>query len=408
MRNGIKNILMILQSDFPPDMRVQKEAVSLLHAGYKVTLLCDNRIPRERFVEYQGIKIIRMKHFFGFSGKWHKIINAPMYPNPFWLRAIRKTAQNINADVLHVHDLPLALSTIKIGKQFGIPIVFDLHENYPMAMKLWYKPGPAGWTVRNPQLAKRLERKCLQQADKIIVIAEEHRDLLISRGISTEKIYIVENTPYQKLATPQKALSTENEISTEYKKFKTLLYFGKINPERHLEIAIRALPIVKKKIPDIKLIIVGDGPSFQYIKNESRKLGINDLVDFTGWIDLDEALPYFYAADACIMPHGSNDFLDMGVPNKLFEYMAMAKPVIIPESKASARVVREAGCGEIFMPGSVESFAKAVLRVLQSENSAGEKGRELILEKYNWEQTEKNLLTLYATLQHKNNQHRTV
>ena len=116
---------MILQSDFPPDMRVQKEAVSLLNAGYKVTLLCDNRIPRERFAEYRGIKIIRMKHFPGFSGKWHKIINAPMYPNPLWLRAIRKTAQTINADVLHVHDLPLALSTIKIGNKLGLPVIFD-------------------------------------------------------------------------------------------------------------------------------------------------------------------------------------------------------------------------------------------------------------------------------------------
>lgn len=396
-----RNILMILQSDFPPDMRVQKEAVSLIKAGYNVTLLCDNRIPRERFAEYQDIKIIRMKHFPGFSGKWHKIINAPMYPNPFWLRAIRKTAQNINADVLHVHDLPLALSTIKIGNQLGIPIVFDLHENYPAAMKLWYKPGPLGWTVKNPKLAELIERKCLKEAEKIIVIAEEHRDLLVSRGIGVEKIYIVENTPYKKLATPQKPLSTENKISTKYKKFKTLLYFGKINPERHLEIALRALPRVKKNIPNIKLIVVGDGPSFQYIKNESMKSGVSDLVDFTGWINLDEALPYFHIADACIMPHGSNDFLDMGVPNKLFEYMAMAKPVVIPESKASARVVREAGCGEIFIPGSVESFAKAVLRVLQNENSVGGKGRELILKKYNWEQTEKNLLNLYSTLQHK-------
>ncbi len=401
MRNHIKNILMILQSDFPPDMRVQKEAVSLIKAGYNVTVLCDNRISQDRYAEFKRIKIIRMKHIQGLSGKLHKMINAPMYPNPFWLKAINKAAQNINADVLHVHDLPLALSAIKLGKKLNVPVVLDLHENYPAAMKLWYKPGPIGWTIKNPKFAELLERKCLKDADRIIVIAKEHHDLLISRGIEVEKIYIVENTPYRELARSQEfanPLRFENSVITKYKNYKTLLYFGKINPERHLEIALKALLIIRKKIANIKLIIVGDGPSFQYIKNETNRLSVEDLVHFAGWINLDKALPYFLSADVCIMPHGSNDFLDMGVPNKLFEYMAMGKPVVVPESKASARVVREAGCGEIFMPGSVDSFADAILKVFENGTSLGQKGRNIILQKYNWELTENSLLKLYSDI----------
>lgn len=386
---------MVLQSDFPPDMRVQKEAVSLVQAGYRVTLLCDNRIPKDRKQKLHGINIVRMQHIPGLNGKIHRILNVPIYPNPIWINAIKKTARQINADVLHVHDLPLAFSTIKVAKSLQIPVVFDLHENYPAAMDLWHQSGLARWTIRNPNIARYLEKKCLTKADSIIVIAEEHKEYLEAYGVEGEKIYIVENTPYRSLAQNHRI----NANSTTFDKKKTLLYFGKINPERNLEIALKALPAIQNKVPDCKLLVVGDGPALPFIKEEANRLGLNKSVEFTGWINLDKAIPHLKNCDICIMPHGSNDFLDLGVPNKLFEYMAMGKPVVIPDSKASARVVREANCGTIFKPDSVESFADATIKALLSDKEQlGNNGKNLILKKYNWEKTEESLLELYSKI----------
>ena len=78
--------------------------------------------------------------------------------------------------------------------------------------------------------------------------------------------------------------------------------------------------------------------------------------------------------------------------------MAFGKPVVIPESRASARVVRESKCGRIFAPGSVKSFAKAVIDVHKNPSHYGENGYIAIRDKYNWENTEKELLRLYLEI----------
>ncbi|MBD3288785.1 glycosyltransferase [candidate division KSB1 bacterium] len=391
----MKNVLMILQSDFPPDMRVQKEALSLINAGYKVSIISDNRIKKPRRSNENGIDVFRMRHYSALGGKLHKIINAPMYPNPVWSRAIRKAVIEINAEILHVHDLPLALSTMKIADSFNLPVIFDLHENYPAAMEQWYKPGPVGWTIRNPNFARYLERICLNRADKIIVIAEEHRDLLASRGIPEDKIYIVENTPYKKTAFFN---NRDRSLESRYEQHYNLVYFGILNPERKIDVALKAMPLIKSKIPNVKLVVIGRGPSFNDFKNLAHELHLDSDVEFLGWLSLQEAEPYFHLSDILIMPHSSNEFLDNGVPNKLFEYMAFGKPVVVPESKASARVVREADCGEIFVPEDSNSFADAIFKIAHADKNYGMNGKNIILNKYNWETTEKELLKLYHNL----------
>ncbi|MDW7679828.1 MAG: glycosyltransferase family 4 protein, partial [bacterium] len=390
-----KNVLMILQSDFPPDMRVKKEALSLINAGYKVSILCDNRKKKPRRSNEYGINVARMRHYSAFNGKLHRIINVPMYPNPIWLRAIEKKLLEVNADILHVHDLPLALSTIKVAKKFNLPVIFDLHENYPAAMEQWYKPGLIGWTIRNPKFARYVEQICLNKTDKIVVIAEEHKKLLVSRGVPDDKIFIVENTPYKKIALLQKEnLSLEKKFKQNF----TLLYFGILNPERRIEVALAAIPALKSKMPNMKLIIIGDGPHIDKIKKETRRLNLENDVQFLGFLSFDDAAPYFYICDILIMPHSSNEFLDNGIPNKLFEYMALGKPVIVPESKASARIVRETNCGEVFIPDDSKSFADTVLKISKTQINYGENGRNAILNKYNWENSEKKLLSLYSEI----------
>lgn len=301
----------------------------------------------------------------------------------------------MNANALHVHDLPLAYSAIRVGKTLGIPVVLDLHENYPEIMKIWNESRSSRWTIRSPKIARYLEDICLQRADRIIVIDDEHKARLIGRGVAEEKIHVVQNTPYKALLDIP---SLDNSMSVKYRDSFLLYYFGKINPERDLDVAIHALPMIKKIIRNVKFLIVGDGPHLSKMKKITREKDLEDTVEFLGWLDFDSAIPYFRISDICVIPHGSNDHLDIGAPNKLFEFMAFGKPVVVSESKASARIVRDSNCGEIFHAGSSRSFADAVLRVYNSSKSYGENGRNAIRLKYHWEITERALLRLYSEL----------
>lgn len=384
-------VLMVLQSDFPPDMRVEKEALSLIASGYKVTILCDNRIKRPRRSNYKGINIRRMRHHSFFNGKLHRLINLPTPINPLWFHKIKKTAKQIHADILHVHDLPLAYTTIQIGRQFKIPVVFDLHENYPAAMQLWRTPGLMGSTFRNPDLAKRIEKECLKHADKIIVVSHEHKTLLSSQGVITKKIYVVENTPRKSLAQN----NTPNNVSnSEF----ILLHFGRLSIERNIELALQAIHKILPSIPNLKVVLIGNGPQLEELKQMAHDLKVADYVEFKGWMNLHDAIPYFQKSKICFLTQSSNALIDNGIPNKLFEYMALGKPILAANSKAISKIITKTKCGEIFLSGSVDSFVEHVVKMKESKKPYGTYGKKAILEKYNWEQTEKSLIKLYKSL----------
>jgi glycosyltransferase involved in cell wall biosynthesis len=391
----VKNILMILQSDFPPDFRVEKEALSLIKAGYKVTILCDNRIPKQRFSIEKGINIVRMRHYYSFSGRLNKFFNIPIYPNPLWLYAIKTLVIKEKIDILHVHDLPLAYSTIRIGKSLGIPVIFDLHENYPAALELWRKPGIIGSTIRNPRLAQLIEGRCLNSAQKIIVVDQEHKNLLISRGQPQKKIFIIANTPYKALLQMNHEKRDQRHRSNS--KYN-LLYFGKISPERDIEVAFDAIPLLKEQYSNFKMIIIGDGPHTSVVKKRIIELGIQEEVELKGWLNISDTIQYFNQSDICILPQGSNALIDNGIPNKLFEYMALGNAIVAADSKAISRIIIETQCGEIFQSGSTQDFIQAIKKIYKSNRPYRMNGRKAILEKYNWEQTEINLLELYSEL----------
>ena len=387
-----KNILMILQSDYPPDIRLTKEIEALVHNNYQVYLLCNNKELQDKKEEIDGATVIRLNRLSIIPKSLRIAINLPLFFNPVWLCKILATVVRYKIDFIHVHDLPLALSGIIIAKLFRFPVVLDLHENYPAALQVWQKQGLINKIIRNPNMARTLEDICLRWADKIIVTVEEHKNLLLSRGVAESKIFIVSNTVQYDVYTN---FPFDSFIENMYKDSYNLVYVGNFSPERELEIAIQALVYLKKRIANIKLLLVGDGKIKKQLQNLATEQSVADNVEFTGWVDFEKTSTFIHLADVCIIPQPSNPLIDNGVPHKLFQYMALSKPIVVSDARPLARIVRESQCGEIFKSHSPEDFADAVLRIYHSDKNYGENGRRAVVEKYNWQETSKELIRLY-------------
>jgi glycosyltransferase involved in cell wall biosynthesis len=105
-------------------------------------------------------------------------------------------------------------------------------------------------------------------------------------------------------------------------------------------------------------------------------------------------------SDVCIIPHRKNPHTDTTLPHKLFQYMAMGKPVVVSDCASLRRVVEEAGCGRVFRSGDTDSLAEAIvsLRDDGERRRVGEAGKKAVMDGLNWAESSKKLVELYQSL----------
>src|SRR3989304_6554903 len=101
----MKKILMLLQSDFPPDIRLEKEIKSLYRNSYEVLVIC-NQYEKNKSLPYPYCNIKRISALFN-STKLNKIINFPFFLNPRYLVTILKSIIEFKPNFIHAHDLPM-------------------------------------------------------------------------------------------------------------------------------------------------------------------------------------------------------------------------------------------------------------------------------------------------------------
>ena len=395
--NSNNSILMVLQSDFPPDIRVEKEMKTISIAGYSVHLLANNKNNRPVADKFGNTIIYRLKYrrFLGdFLGQK---INFPVPINPVWLWPFISIVRRNKIRVVHIHDLPFALFGI-LGKFIlGTKFVLDLHENYPAALALWGKKGGMiSRFFRNAKLAEYYEKIACYLADKIIVVAPEHKDYLYKKYHIKEKIHVVDNTVEFGV---YEQFPLDKDILKKYKGHFVVSFLGQFSPERDLDVAIKSVRFLQKKIANLKMLFIGDGILRQELKQWIEQEALGNSAEIVGWIPFEKTNSYLAASDVCIIPQGSNDLIDNGTPHKLFQYMAMGKPVVVSDAKAIRNVVEETKCGEVFRSRSVEDFARAVLKIKNNPDFPyGANGIRAVREKYNWANTAKTLRRLYEEI----------
>lgn len=389
----MNKILMLLQSEFPPDIRLEKEIKSLSAAGYSVSLMANCYSAENSSKTFPNVDIYRLSAPYK-KKSFNKILNFPLFFNPKFVQLGKKLCREIKPAFIHAHDLPMLPLGLKLGKKFNIPVIFDMHENYPEALKYFDKKGLVNLLFKNYRLAKYLERKTVPKADKIIVVVDESKNRLISEGIPQDKVHVVSNTVDPDFYSAQTKF---NEISDFKNKF-VILYTGTISPERGLDTPVKALQMINKEIQNVHMLFVGAGPSLDELKNLAINTGVTENVSFVGWQPHNKLKEYLQVANVAMIPQPSNDFIDTTIPHKLFEYMSQGKPVIVSDAKPLKRIITETEAGEVFRSADPESFADTIKVIYESDKNYGRNGIEAVKNKYNWDVDSGELLKLYQDL----------
>lgn len=393
---------MILDKIFPPDPRVENEATSLVKNGFEVYLFClkykDNNQRNS-----ENIKGFHVKRYL--SNKLIYKLSALAYTFPFYSNILSKKILifllNNNIEVIHVHDMRIADAVFKANKNLKLPVVLDLHDNMPEIMKHYphIQKFPGNMLISLKKWKKK-EEEFIRCSDKVITVSNEFKKEVIGRTkISNSKIEVVPNTVNQSF---YKDFIEDENIVSKYKKDFVILYVGDTGIRRGLLTVIEAIPAIKETISNVKLVIVGSSSADEILKQKVTELAINQYVDFQGWQDVSLFPSYILSSSIGISPLNRNIQHDVAYPNKIFQYMSFAKPVLVSNATAQKNIVEKTNSGLVHIEKDVNDFKRKVLELYNDKllrDNFGRNGKKFIVDEFCWEKTSKSLIQLYNNIE---------
>jgi glycosyltransferase involved in cell wall biosynthesis len=380
-------VLYIWDADYPWDVRTEKICAALRGAGVDVHIAARNRAWRPDTEQLPEGVVHRMPPWRWAGRRLDGALGFPAFFSPRWRRLIAKTIRAVRPDVLVVRDLPLCPTAIWAGRDFGLPVLFDMAENYPSAIRDRWEEGlygPADFFLRNPAAVAAVERYCLPRVDGVITVIEESADRVAAAGVPRERIVVVSNTPPRARAlepAPARPPSRGGPLE--------LVYLGLIEIPRGLKTLVDGVARLRDTATPVRLSLVGTGVDHARLVAHARALGLTDAhVVFHGFVRSHErAREIVAAADVGAVPHPRSETWNTTIPNKLFDYMAAGLPVVSADAAPLMRIVTETGAGEVFRSGDADDLAAALVRLTdpRRRRACGEAGRLAVSAKYNWE-----------------------
>ncbi len=262
-------------------------------------------------------------------------------------------------DIIHVHNMPdfLVFCTL-IPKLFGARIILDIHDPMPEVYGSKY-PGRENSTVA--RLLRLEERISAAFADAVITANVHFNPGLVARGVPAAKITTINNYPDPAVFNTSKRCTGP---AAKHENF-TLIFPGTIAPRYGLEVAVRAMPLVKDRIPNVRLLIIGrQDEHVQYLRGLADKLGVADVVDIRPSMPIIQIPQQLIQADVGIYPALPDCHMSIAIPGKVLEFAIMGLPIL----SSRLQIVEEMfGDSAVlyFEPGNVQHFAECAVRLYE-------------------------------------------
>jgi len=255
-----------------------------------------------------------------------------------------------------------------------LPFIMEVRD-------LWPESIIAVEAFNNRNLIKvfeKLEMWLYEKAKCIVVVTESFKEIIAKKGIPKRKIYVVKNGVDLDFYDPTisgRAIRKELKLNNKF----VVSYIGTIGMAHAL---YQVLDVAQKlrSAHDIIFLIVGSGALRESLVHDKEKRNI-DNVSFLGK-QPKEKTPFFYAAsDVCLVPLKKDPLFKSVIPSKIFEIMAMAKPIILSVDGEAREILETAKAGIYVEPENVGQLAGAILKLRDDKKKCvelGRKGREYV------------------------------
>jgi glycosyltransferase involved in cell wall biosynthesis len=291
---------------------------------------------------------------------------------------------------LLTHDVDLVWGTSPPIFQGATAWALARHKRKPFLFEvrdLWPAFAIDVGVLRNPlliQLSLWLEGFLYRRANQIVVNSPGFVEHIQSRGAS--RIEVVPNGVDPCMFDPNaegKKFRLEHGLNGKF----IAMYAGAHGMSNDLEVLLMAAMMLEDR-PEIAIVLVGDGKEKAALQTRAQELGVKNLY-FLPPVPKADMAQALGAANACIAILKPIPMYATVYPNKVFDYMAAGKPVVLAIDGVIRKVVEEADCGIFARPGDPLAIAEVIRRLAddpQLGQAMGLRGREYVRANFNREE----------------------
>ncbi len=392
----------VLYSYYASDPRPRREAEALQQAGADVDVICLRKDNMESAFEIlDGVNVFRIPLKRRRGGRLVYIFQyACFLAASAFLLALWGLKKRYK--LVHVHNMPdfLVFSGL-VPRWLGAKIILDLHDPMPELFRSIYGLSEGHFFVC---WLKMMEKRSIAFADLAITPNIAFKELFTSRSCLAEKMETVMNSPEAGIFNPENYGDKGRDNSPAFERSGErpfiLMYHGLIVARHGLDLAVEAVARLKAKIPGIQLHLYGERTAYlERIMALTRELGVEKQVCFHGFKTLEEIAGDITRADLGLVPNRLSVFTEINFPTRIFEYLAMNKPVIVPSTRGIRDYFND---DEIlfFEPSNTSDLAAKILWAYENPvelKRLVENGR-LVYERNYWETERERFLGMVGRL----------
>ena len=312
---------------------------------------------------------------------------------------LEEVAREVRPDIIHAHSPVLnVLPAIKVARRLGIPVVYEIRAFWEDAA---VDHGTTSEGSLRYRATRKLETRAIQQVDHVFTICEGLRTDIVGRGIAADKVTVIPNAvdiDSFNLASPPDPELLKKWGLTD----KTVIGFiGSFYAYEGLDLLLDALPALLASQPDIRVLLVGGGPQEANLRQQADKLGLNDVVIFTGRVPHKDVSRYYDLINVLAYPRHPMRLTELVTPLKPLEAMAQGQLFIASDVGGHKELVEHNKTGILFKAGDRDSLTQALLNLLNDRHRWPElkaNGRQFVENIRNWQSSVANYRAPYQQL----------
>ena len=358
---------------YPPEVnapatRTYDHCVRWAEAGHDVTVLtCAPNCPdgvlypgyrnpvRPQVETVDGVRVVRVWTYLApNAGTVRRIANYVSY----MLSAVLASLRLPRPDVILATSPQFfcGWAGVLASRLRRVPLVLEIRDIWPESIQA---VGALG-NRRLLRLLEWLERKMYLSAHHIVAAGQGYRDNIVGKANVASRISVITNGVDLRRFAPRSPDVDFLHARGLTGKF-VCSYVGTIGMAHGLGVVVEAAKILAGKgRSDVGFCLVGDGASRRWLEEEAERAGVSDLVVFTGRQPKERIPAILASSDACLIHLKRCKLFGTVIPSKIFETLAMARPIIMGVQGEAQAIVMQAGGGVPMEPDSPQSLVDAV------------------------------------------------